>query len=151
METKPSSLVKRNEKGQVLPGSRLAKGNAGRTRMAKLRHTLVRCVGPEKVRQAEAKLFEMFMSGDSTAARIWMDHVLGKPLASVEIGGPQGSPISIGFILAAIREAVPDLDAQVRIAEVFHRLAAEGGIPGQSKKKAINGPSQQPVEPVYGT
>ena len=88
METKPSLIVKRNEKGQVLPGSRLAVGNAGRTRMAMLRRTLVKAVSPEKVRQAEAKLFEMFMDGDTTAARIWMDHALGKPVSSIEIGGP---------------------------------------------------------------
>jgi hypothetical protein len=109
--------------------------------MAKLRHTLVRCVGPEKVRQAEAKLFEMFMSGDSTAARIWMDHVLGKPLASVEISGPQGSPLSIGVVLAAIREAIPDPDTQLRLATVFQKLAEAGPIaPAVKKAKALDGP-----------
>jgi hypothetical protein len=100
--------------------------------MAKLRQTLLRCVSSEKVRQAEAKLFQLFMEGDTTAARIWMDHVLGKPLASVEIEEPQGPRLSLSLLLAAIREAVPDPEAQYRIAAVLARMGREAAGDGPS-------------------
>jgi hypothetical protein len=126
-------LVARDEKGRVKPGSRLATGNVGRTRMAMLRRTLIKAVSPDKVRQAEAKLFEMFMDGDTTAARIWMDHVLGKPLTQVEVTSRGGQSLTLAFVISAINQAVPDPEVRDRISQVLDQLCDQ-------EQKALDGP-----------
>jgi hypothetical protein len=101
--------------------------------MAMLRRTLIKAVSPDKVRQAEAKLFEMFMDGDTQAARIWMDHVLGKPLTQVEVTSRGGQALTLAFVISAINQAVPDPEVRDRISQVLDQLCDQ-------EQKALDAP-----------
>jgi hypothetical protein len=59
-------------------------------------------------------------------AREWLgNYMIGRPVQAVAVEEPQGTPLSLGMLLAAIREAVPDPEAHVRIAQVLQRMGRE--------------------------
>jgi hypothetical protein len=74
------------------------------------------------------------VSGDARAREWLANYLVGKPVFQVvELSsGPVGTPISLSMILAAIREAVPDPEAHVKIAQVLQRMAQEAAGDGPS-------------------
>lgn len=141
----PNPPVSRDEKGRVLPGSKLGKGNLARGRMAKLKRVLINSVSPQKVLQAEAKLFSLFMDGDMQAAKLWMDHVLGKPLTQIEMTSRSGHSATLTFVLSAINQAVPDPEMRDHIAHVIDQLCeqeeqqkkAQKALPRSSSRSSL--------------
>jgi hypothetical protein len=119
------SLAIRDERGRLMPGSRLGAGNLGQHHRGELRRALITAKTPENIRQVGDKLVEEALGGNVYAAKVWLDHVLGRPLQALEISGPDRGPVPwqmFQLILTAVREAVPDPVAQHRIAEALERL-----------------------------
>jgi hypothetical protein len=76
--------------GRFAAGNKLSLGNAGNRRQRELRTALVEAATPEKVRAVEESLHEVAVGGDVAAAKVWLDHVVGKPVQAVELSGPDG-------------------------------------------------------------
>jgi ribosomal protein L17 len=62
-----------------MAGNRSGKGNPLAARVGKLRSALVAAVSEQDVREIIEKMVEQAKSGDTLAARIVLDRVLGKP------------------------------------------------------------------------
>src|SRR5215471_5564046 len=113
----------RDAKGLFAPGNAIAKGNAGNARMKELRRALIDCVTPEKVREVEASLYKLAIGGDTTAIKIWLDHVVGRPVQAVELAGPDGTALDLPSIVSTIMVALGDEpEARIKVAAAFHRL-----------------------------
>src|SRR5262245_32306818 len=65
------------------------------------------------------------IAGDAKAREWISGYVIGRPVAAVAVEEPQGPRLSLCLLLAAIREAVPDEEAQARIAIVLARMGRE--------------------------
>jgi hypothetical protein len=77
--------------GRLLPGNRVAVGNRGSNSVARRAHELRQClleaVSPEDVLAVGRKLVELAKDGDVTAAKLWLEYVLGRPVQGVELSG----------------------------------------------------------------
>ena len=71
----------RDERGRVLPGSRLGVGNLGQHHRGELRRALITAKTPEDIRRVGAKLVEEALAGNVYAAKVWLDHGPGPSLA----------------------------------------------------------------------
>jgi hypothetical protein len=72
----------RDEHGRFTPGNSLAKGNPHAVRVAKLRSALLNTVTEDDMREIVRKLVSLAKDGDTIAARILFDRVLGRPIES---------------------------------------------------------------------
>lgn len=70
----------RNERGLFTPGNRFGVGNPYAKRTAELRAGLLDAVTVEDMAAIARKLVELARDGDTIAARILFDRLLGKPL-----------------------------------------------------------------------
>lgn len=70
----------RDSQGRFLPGNRGGPGNPLAARVYALRSALIEAVSAEDVREIAETLIRLAKSGDTIAARILFDRVLGKPL-----------------------------------------------------------------------
>jgi len=70
----------RNEHGQFTPGNRFGVGNPYAKRTGELRAALLDAVTPDDMRAIAGKLVALAKEGNTIAARILFDRVLGKPL-----------------------------------------------------------------------
>jgi hypothetical protein len=113
----------RDERGRVMPGSRLGVGNLGQHHRGELRRALITAKTPEDIRRVGAKLVEEALAGNVYAAKVWLDHVLGRPLAAVEISGPNGGPLDMVKIVTTIMVALGnDQAAQVKVGQALRQL-----------------------------
>jgi hypothetical protein len=99
----------RGERGRFAPGNSYAKGNGGYKRVAELRNALQDAMTVEKMREAEAALFEQVKAGDTTAIRLWLEYAIGKPAQPVEVSGPDGRELGepdLHRVLTAIAKAL---------------------------------------------
>ena len=127
----------RDSRGLFQPGNQIAKGNVGNARMKELRRTLVEAATPEKVKAVEESLHELAVGGDVAAAKVWLDHVVGKPVQALELSGPDGTALDLPAIVATIMVALGDEPAaRVKVAAAFRKLGSSadgdpvGGGPG---------------------
>jgi hypothetical protein len=75
--------------------------------------------------------------GGDAKAREWLSsYLVGRPLQAVAVEEPQGPRLSLWDLLAAIREAVPDGEAQARIAAVLARMGREAAGDGPCEGSA---------------
>jgi len=72
----------RDERGRFLPGNPGGPGNPLAARVSKLRGVLLDAVKPEDMRAIVLKLVFLAKDGDTVAARILFDRVLGRPIES---------------------------------------------------------------------
>ncbi len=72
----------RNERGRFTAGNRFGVGNPYAKRTGELRAALLDSVTPEDMRAVARKLVELARGGDTVAARLLLDRVLGRPLES---------------------------------------------------------------------
>jgi hypothetical protein len=96
----------RAARGLFASGNTIAKGNVGNARMRTLRKALVECVTIEKVAAVEATLYRLATEGDTQAARIWLDHVIGRPVQAVELSGGDGGPLGVDTFMTAVLAAL---------------------------------------------
>jgi hypothetical protein len=136
-EPSPASPNGRHVNGRFAPGNQAAVGNPGNTRMKELRRALLECATEEKVKAVEESLHELAVGGDVAAAKVWLDHVVGKPVQAVKLSGPDGAALDLPAIVATIMVALGDEPAaRVKVAAAFRKLGssadgdAVGGGPG---------------------
>jgi hypothetical protein len=104
-------------KGHFAAGNAIAKGNVGNARMKALRRALIECVTPEKVAEVEASLYKLAIDGDVSAARVWLDHVIGRPVQAVELSGGDGGPLGMEVVMATVMTALaPFPEARLAVA-----------------------------------
>ena len=87
----------RHPDGRFAPGNRIARGNPIHRRMAHLRSALLDAATAEDVRAVAAKLAELARQGDVAAAKVWLEHTVGKPPAALELTGPDGTALGLSF------------------------------------------------------
>ena len=116
--------------GRFAAGNKISKGNLGNMRMKKLRRSLLDATSAEDVKAVGSKLLELAKGGDVAAAKVWLDHVIGRPKEAVEISGPDGSTLDLSVIVSVIMLALgDDQAARGRGAAAFRQLGrADGGL-----------------------
>jgi hypothetical protein len=121
----PAGPNGRSVDGKFAPGNKHSLGHAGNRRQRELRTALVEAATPEKVKAVEESLHELAAGGDVAAAKVWLDHVVGKPVQAVELSGPDGQALDLTCIVSTIMFALgDDPEARVKVAAAFRRLAA---------------------------
>jgi hypothetical protein len=88
-----SSTVNHRSDGRFAPGNKAGQGNVNNKRMSRLRTALLAAASPEQVQQVIRKLGEQAIAGDVAAARVYLDHVVGKPPQAIELGGLHVEPL----------------------------------------------------------
>jgi hypothetical protein len=117
--------------GRVLPGNRLSVGNKGANptarRMNELRHVLTEAATEDDIRDIYWSLLAAAKGGDVAAARLLLDHLVGKPRESIEVSAGDGQVVGLASIAAVIMEAIGDDErARVRVAAAFAELGRPG-------------------------
>jgi hypothetical protein len=72
----------RDDRGRFLPGNPGGPGNPLAVRVSKLRSALLNAVTEDDMREIVRKLVSLAKDGDTVAARILFDRVLGRPVES---------------------------------------------------------------------
>lgn len=80
----------RDNRGRFAGGNRCAKGNPQARRAARLRAELFRAVTPEDVAAVAAGLIAKAREGDTAAAKLLLDRLLGPPTALDILGRIEG-------------------------------------------------------------
>jgi hypothetical protein len=130
----------REPNGRFTTGNGFSRGNPLSRRVNRLRAELLRAVTPQDVRDVVQVLLAKAKGGDVAAARELLNRALGKPVAPVELSGPDGERLGTGLSLAdvqlAIVEALADEPgARVKVAQALkelherHRATADGPAP----------------------
>jgi hypothetical protein len=105
-----------------------------------LRRAWLAAATPERVEALADKLFELALTGDVQAARVWLEHVIGKPLQAVEVSGPDRAPLKLSTIVAVINEFIPDPETRYALADRFYQMSlAEHDDVGGSAPSALIG------------
>jgi hypothetical protein len=110
----------RDNWGRFALGNRAAAGNPINKRMRELRQALFDCTTEGDIAEIKKSLMESARSGDTAAARVLLEYLIGKPKETVEVSTDGGSlPLAtiVGVIMAALGD---DPDAKVRVAAAFH-------------------------------
>jgi hypothetical protein len=123
----------RHLNGRFARGNKVSRGNIGNKRMGELRRAVLDSVSPQDAVNVMKCLYDMAIAGDVQAARVWLDHVLGKPPQAVEVSGPpEGARIGISVVIATLMDALKDEDsARIKVGAAFGRLSelARNGAP----------------------
>jgi hypothetical protein len=85
--------VNHRSNGQFAPGNKAAKGNPVNRRMMELRSHLIDAATPEKIKAVGDKLVELALAGDVSAARTWLDHVVGRAPQTVALTDADGGSV----------------------------------------------------------
>jgi hypothetical protein len=121
----------RDDFGRFAKGNAIAAGNPMNLRMRELRRSLLDCATEADIRDIYNSLMESARGGDTAAARVLLEYLVGKPPQALELSGPDGSALGAGAILSVVTTALKDFpEARVRVAAEFKRMAAiEGASP----------------------
>jgi hypothetical protein len=117
----------REGNGRFKPGHQYARGNPLNRRVQKLRAALLARVTVEDLRQVVDALLVKAKAGDVVAARELLNRTVGKPVAPVEVSGPDGerlgAGLSLGDVQLAIIEALADEpSARLKVAQTLKEL-----------------------------
>jgi hypothetical protein len=127
--------------GRFAQGNTLAKGNPHARRMHDLRRALLDSVDSQTVQDVTQKLADLARGGDVQAAKLLLEYVVGEPVQSVELSGPEGEPLGIDFgsVQNALLNALaPFPEARVQVAMMLRGLA-DDRLPDTSRP-ACDGP-----------
>jgi hypothetical protein len=117
--------TERNANGRFAAGRRGGPGRPRREVEAQYLVAFREAVPLETWGAIVTKAVDQALEGDARA-RDWISsYVVGRPYQAVEVDVPSGPKLSLGMLLMAIRQAIPDGDAQARIADALLRLARE--------------------------
>jgi hypothetical protein len=122
----PDSPNGRQVDGRFATGNKHSLGHAGNRRQRELRAALIEAATPEKVKAVEESLHELAVGGDVAAARVWLDHVVGKPLQAVEVSGPDGQGLGVEVLMTAVLAALaPYPEARLAVAARLKEVGRE--------------------------
>jgi hypothetical protein len=114
--------------GRFAAGNKISKGNLGNLRMKELRRCVLEAATPEDGQAVIRKLSELGKDGDVQAARCYLEFVVGKPVAQLEVSGPDGASLDLTTVVATIMLALgDDQAARIRVAAAFRRLGTGYG------------------------
>jgi hypothetical protein len=83
-----------------------------------LRRAWLTAATPERVMALADKLFELALAGEVRAARVWLEHVIGKPPQAVEVFIPEGKKLTLSDIVSVINKHVDEYTS-IKIADAF--------------------------------
>jgi hypothetical protein len=90
--------------GTFAPGNRFGKGNLHARRMAELRDALTSTITADQVQALAAKLYAAAIDGDSVAARLLLEYLVGKPAKAPDLESDKdGKPV---VMLTVVQRAV---------------------------------------------
>jgi hypothetical protein len=126
----PQSTNGRTCDGRFARNNSLAKGNPAFRRMQELRKSLLEAADPATLQNLFRKLADLGMEGDTAAARLYIEHCVGKPVQALSLTGPDGEPL--GGDLATLRTVIMSaLDrhpaAKIEVAAALMRLRYTDG------------------------
>ena len=130
------------ETGRLLPGHRVSVGNAGGNpsakRMSELKKALIACGTEDDVQKLYAALLAAALDGDTPAAKLLLDHLVGRPTQPIEVTGTGPAPVQtdIRALVAIIHNEVADPEQRLRIARSILQLGQQ--------------PVEQPGGPIDG-
>jgi hypothetical protein len=132
--------------GYFLPGNRRAAGSVGggnpnTKRMGELKRALLDCGSVEAVQELYRVLMDAARDGDVQAAKLLLDHLVGRPSQAIELTGSGGDPVrvdmaSLTAVLLSSLEPFPDA-----------KYAAARALRGLGRSAPVEA---QPEEPISG-
>jgi hypothetical protein len=117
--------------GRALPGNRLSIGNKGANplarRMNELRRLLTEAATEDDIRDIYRSLLAAAKSGDVAAARLLLDHLIGRPKESIEVSAGDGQSIGLEVIMKAVLAALePFPEARLAVAAKLKEVGEVG-------------------------
>jgi hypothetical protein len=95
--------------------------------MNELRRVLTEAASDDDIRDVYRSLLVAAKGGDVGAARLLLDHLVGKPKESIEVSAGDGQAIGLSAIAAVILDTLGDDErARVRVAAAFAKLEGPG-------------------------
>ena len=80
-------MAERLANGRFIPGCKPGPGNPFADKVAKYRSALTRAVTPAQFLRIARKMAELAEAGDTDAAKIVLDRLLGRPVQPMEVSG----------------------------------------------------------------
>jgi hypothetical protein len=125
-----STVYARTVDGRFGKGNRFGRGNPYLVRVHALRAKLAECATDDDLTRIVRKLSDLAAEGDVSAARLWLEYAVGRPVQALELSGPDGEPL--GGDLATLRSVIlTALDrhpaAKVEVAMALMRLRCTDG------------------------
>jgi hypothetical protein len=116
----------RGEHGYFAVGNKFAAGNGNHRRMSDLRRALLGATTPEQVAKVVQALAEKAAAGDVPAAKVYLDHVCGRPMQAIEVSGLGGAGSDVTRLRAVILEALADDPAaRFKVARALLTIGTE--------------------------
>ena len=78
-QPKPTDVNGRDSGGRFAPGNKAGRGNPNNAKAQRLRNALLAAVSTRDVRAIISKMIEQAREGDTTAAKVLLDRLLGTP------------------------------------------------------------------------
>jgi hypothetical protein len=112
--------------GHFAQGNRVAVGNRGggkaARRMRELRELLIDCATDDDVRELYKGLLVSAKGGDTAAARVLLEYLVGKAAQPIEVSGPDGD--SVGMKVQALTRVIlvalaGHPEAKLKVAEAL--------------------------------
>ena len=128
-ETPPA--VDRHPNGRFAIGNHIGTGNYVHKKMHALRSAALRATTAEQVAEVLDAMRREALGGDSAAAKVYLENVLGKPSQAVQVSGPDGRPLGVNLntIQIAILSALgDDSEAKFRVARALVNLGGGGPV-----------------------
>ena len=124
--------------GQLQPGHKVSVGNRGGNpnykRMSELKRALIACGSEEDIQKLYASLLAAALEGDTSAAKLLLDHLVGRPAQTVEVSGTDGDPVKFDMraFTAIITTALADYpEAQYKLAAALRGVKLDGPDDGR--------------------
>jgi hypothetical protein len=116
----------RDGTGRFAKGNRAGRGNPFAKQLYQLRTALHERVAAGDFAEMIDKLLEMAKAGSIPAAKLLLEHLIGKPVQAVHLSGPDGEKLdglSLADIQLAVVEALHDEPAaRVKVAAKLREL-----------------------------
>jgi hypothetical protein len=133
--------------GYFRPGNRLGGqgGNPNAKRMAELKRALIACGTEDDIQKLYKTLMAAALGGDVQAAKLLLDHLVGRPSQSIEVTGIEGDPVKID--MANLTTVI--LGALSSHPEARYAVAAAlRGISQLKNQETSNGPGNGHSDPA---
>ena len=123
------STANHRSDGRFAPNNRAGLGNPNNRKMQQLRKALLDSAEPDDVRRVGKRLLVLAEGGDVSAAKVYLEYLIGKPPQALELSGPDGEPLlSEERLTAVIMSALSGFpEARVQVAVALRKALADDG------------------------